>query len=159
MGGARKRQSSSNDFLLSSSLFFCSLISLPAGLIMPYYALGRYLLRVVFVSKTTVILFVLFCPCNGYLFLFSTYGCSSGNCSLSLPFRRQLQPFPSFPIFFMVWLVLLCSCRLPGTLLIALHLPYLDELRLLGLLCFTVCDHIICISLISTDSGCTDVVG
>ena len=37
--------------------------------------------------------------------------------------------------FWMVWLVLLCS-RTRYTL--ALHLLYLDELRLFGLLCFTV---------------------
>ena len=49
----------------------------------------------------------------------------------------------------------------PSTL--AFHLVYLDELILFGSLCFTVRDHIICISLgrrISTYSGCTDdVVG
>ena len=30
---------------------------------------------------------------------------------------------------------------------LAIHLLYLDELRLLGLLCFTVCDHTNCTSL------------
>ena len=39
---------------------------------------------------------------------------------------------------------LLCCDIVPGTL--AFHLLYLDKVRLFGLLCFTVCDHIIFIS-------------
>ena len=137
-----------------------------------------------FVRATAVILFVLFCPCNRCLFLFSTYGVPlASNCSLSFPFlsfpiflHHILQNtcrlfcfvafflfFPSFLFSFFslfLWSGLFCCVLVPGTL--ALHLLYLDELRTSGSLCFTVVrDHIICISLrlISTDYGCTDVVG
>ena len=52
--------------------------------------------------------------------------------------------FPFFPLF--LWSGLFCCVLEPGTL--ALHLLYLDDLRLFGLLCFTVvCDHRMCISL------------
>ena len=57
--------------------------------------------------------------------------------------KKQRAYVVKFLFFFMVWLPLLCSL-VPGTL--AFYLLYLDDLRLFGLLCFTVCDHIICIS-------------
>ena len=65
-----------------------------------------------------------------------------------------------FFLLFFSWSGLFCCVLVPGTL--SFHLLYLDKLRLFVLLCFTVCDHRICISLgwrISTVSGCTDVVG
>ena len=88
-------------------LFVCSLISPATVLTMPYYALlyalCRYLLplRVVFVRKTAVISFVLFCPRNSsYLppcgFVRAAGICSSSERMVSL---WQLQPFLSFPIF------------------------------------------------------------
>ena len=47
---------------------------------------------------------------------------------------------------FFSWSGLFCCVLVPGTL--ALHLIYLDELRVFGLLCFTVvCDHRIYFSL------------
>ena len=68
-----------------------------------------------------------------------------------------------FSLFFFSRPALFCCVLVPGTLV--LHLLYLGELRLFGLLCFTtvVCDHRMCFSLgrrISTNSGCTDdIVG
>ena len=56
--------------------------------------------------------------------------------------------FFSFFLFFIVqvWSGLFCCVLVPDTL--ALHLLHLDELRPpVWLLCFTVCDHIICILL------------
>ena len=95
--------------------------------------------------------------------------CPSGNCSLvSFPFRSCITFFRTptcrwfcfvFKLFFLFFFSLLfpflsffswsgsfCCVLEPGTL--ALYLFYIDELRLFGLLCFTVvCDHRICISL------------
>ena len=53
---------------------------------------------------------------------------------LSLLLFFSLLVFLFFVMSGCFWCVLV-----PGTL--ALHLTYLDELRLFGLLCFTVCDH------------------
>ena len=118
------------------------------------------LLRVFFPRGTYIIIVCV---------LFSTtyVWCSSGNCSLSFPFLSDLLGqlssehlsffwlcfiflfFSSFFLFFpfFLWSRLFCCCALvPGTL--TLHLLYLNEMRLFGLLCFTVvCDHIFCISL------------
>ena len=47
--------------------------------------------------------------------------------------------FLSFFAFFFSWSGLLCCVLQPCTL--ALHLLYIDELRLVGLLCCKVCDH------------------
>ena len=102
---------------------------------------------------------------------------AKGICFSSARMVFLLQPFLSFPIFshhvlqntcrlfcfalfcffcslssflffffsFFLWCGLFCVL-VPGALV--LHLPYLDKLRLFGLLCFTaVCDHRICISL------------
>ena len=85
--------------------------------------------------------------------------CSSGNCSLYFPFRfccitlfgtRVVLLLCSFflfcfsfffSLFFsLVWSGLFCCVLVLGTL--ALPLLYLAELRLFGLLCLTVCDHI-----------------
>ena len=92
---------------------------------MPDYALCRCLpplLRVVFVRETAVIFFVLFCPCNRYLFLFRTYVVllavfPFGSSCIKF-FRTPVVSFAllSFSFFlfschsfFMVWFVLLCS--------------------------------------------------
>ena len=128
-------------------------------------------LRVVFVcvkqQRQLVIFFVLYCPCNRYPVPLQHVCCCCSARSLSFPFRSSCIIFFRTPVvcfasffssllssllfcfghlFFMVWLVLLCSCtRYASTS----HLLYLDELRLLGLLCFTVCDtttHSICMS-------------
>ena len=144
-----------------------------------YVSLCRYLLPplrcLVFVRKTAVIslrvataviFFVSFCPHN-------TGICSS---SARMVFLWQLQPFLSFPaflhhilqnsysstslsfvllfllsFFFLSLFIHFVSYRFvvfsyPA---LALHLLYLDELRLFGYLCFTavVCDNRICISL------------
>ena len=118
-----------------------------------------------FARATAVIFFVLFCPCNRYLFLFSTYGvplaiaaftflfdllASHSSEHLSFVLLCFLFSFLFFVYFFLflsflvVWLILLCyRTRYSST-----HLLCLDELRLFGLLCFTVvCDHRICISM------------
>ena len=60
--------------------------------------------------------------------------------------KRSLRSLCLFLFFFMVWPVLLCYRNRYASISLAL---YLDELRLFGLLCLTVCDHIIisCISL------------
>ena len=125
-----------------------------------------------FVRATPVTFFVLFCLCNRYVFLLSTYGVplaiaafpflshllASHSSELLFVLLCFLFSFLLFSLFlFFLWSGLLCCVLVPGTL--ALHLLYLAELRLFGLLCFAVCDHIISISLggISTDSGCTDV--
>ena len=50
-----------------------------------------------------------------------------------------------FFFFFFIWSGLFCCVLVPGML--AFHLVYLDEFRLFGLLCFTVCDYRMCISL------------
>ena len=63
--------------------------------------------------KTPAVCFALFC----FVFLFSS---------------------SSFVSLF-VWSGLFCCVLAPGTL--AFHLLYLDELRMFGLLCFTVCGH------------------
>ena len=73
---------------------------------------------------------------------------------LVLRFSKATTPFVVF-IFLFLWSGLFCCVLVPGTL--AFHLLYLDELRLFGLLCLTVCDHRNCISLgwrISTGTGC-----
>ena len=60
--------------------------SLPTGLIMPYYALCRYLfpiLRVAFVRAAAVIFFVLFCFIRATDKVYQVLCCSS--CSLSFP--------------------------------------------------------------------------
>ena len=120
-------------------------------------------------STTAVIFFVLFCPCNRYLFLFSTHGVPQAiHCSsLSFPFRSSCITFFrtsvvrfaslsvllsfflfSFSLFFLFfsWSGLIRCALVPGAL--ALQSFYLDELRLFGLLWLTVCDHRICISLL-----------
>ena len=57
----------------------------------------------------------------------------------------KATPFAVFISTCMVWLVLSCSRTRYASITLAL---YLDYLRLFGLLCLTVCDHIIrCISL------------
>ena len=94
--------------------------------------------------------------------------CSPCNCRLSLRFRFSRITFFRTPptstcrsfwlliVFFfnffsplILWSGLfcrLCCVLVAGAL--ALHLLYLDEMRLFGLLCFTVvCDHSRCISL------------
>ena len=101
-----------------------------------------------------------FCPCNSYLFLFSTYAVLLAGF-LVFFLHRILQN--SFRLF---CFVLFCFCFLPflfffysfvwpgffwcvfvtGTL--AVHLTYLDALRLYGLLCLTaICNDRICTSL------------
>ena len=161
----------SNDLLspfLLFFLYFCSLVSLPTGLIMPYYALWRHLLppllRVVFVRKTVVIFSVLCCPCNSsylcvvlpvhrYLF-FSMYGVPVA--IEAFPLFSDLASHPSehlsfvsrcyifsliFFLFFLISSFLwsgLFSC-VPVPCTLALLLLCPNELRLLfGLLCFAV---------------------
>ena len=104
-------------------------------------ALCRYPLplRVVCVRKTAVIFFVLFCPCNRYMFLFSTYGVLLAIAAF--PFLSDLLASHSskhllfffvfcffsvlFSLFsFLLWSGLFCYVLVPGTL--ALHLLYLD---------------------------------
>ena len=144
------------------SLFFC----LFAPLFPSPPALCRYLLplvRVVFVRETTVIFFV-FCLCNNSDLRVDLSAqqvsvplqhvrCFS--CSLSFPIflhhilqkTCRLFCFVSFvPFFssifffflslFLSWSGLFGSVLVPGTL--AFHMLYVDELRLFGLLCFTV---------------------
>ena len=159
--------STSND-LLSSFLFLFSSFCLP-----PFI----FIFFVLFLSFKQQSSFVLFCPCNSSCLLgvvlpvqqvsvpLQHVWCSSGNCSLSCPFRSSCIAFFRTPVvcfalfaffvsissflfsFFSFFLYsgLFCCVLVPGTL--GLHLFYLDELRLFGLLCFTVvCDNIIGIS-------------
>ena len=95
---------------------------------------------------------------------------------MPLTFPTELQPFWSCVTFFRtpvgffvfvvliflifpVWLVLLCSTKYAG---ISLALPWLIAV-VLFYLCLTACNHRICARYlgwrISTDTGCTDVVG
>ena len=81
---------------------------------------------------------------------------------LVLRFLKATTPFVVFIFYlFMVWPAVLCPRTRYASISLAL---YLDQCRLFGLLCLTVCDHIIisCISLgcrIGTNTGCNDVVG
>ena len=133
-------------FFFCSFFFDCALIFLPTGLMLvssPFSCFcpshSRYLLRVV-------------CPCNRYLFLFSTYSvplamaafpflfdllASHSSEYLSYVMLSFLYSFFFFVSFFLFSLFLcsglLCLCvLLPGTL--ALHLLCLDKLLLIGLL-------------------------
>ena len=135
-------------------------------------AVTWYLLRAVLSGQQQLSSPCWFACATGRLFFFSTYSVplTIGRCSF--PFRsidlfasRSSEHlsfvllclfvfFFSFLLFFcpfflfLLWSGLLCCVLVPGTL--ALDLPYLDELRLFGSLCFTVvCDHIkiSCISL------------
>ena len=157
-----------------SSFLFCTLIFVTTG----NYAGIFFLFFVLFLSVKQQLSSSCFCPCNSSYLLHVVLSvqqvsvplqhacCSSGNCSLSFPFRPSCITFfrtPvvhfalfSFSIFFFLLFFfcfsffsrsgLFCCVLAIGTL--ALHLLYLDELRLFGLLCFTaVCDHTNCISL------------
>ena len=173
----------------SFSLFFLFIVCwLPCFPPHRPYALCRYLhplLRVVFVREAAVYLFrvfwfcpcnssylgvVLFCLCNRYLFVFSTYVVLA-----AFPFRSSCIAFfrtplvrlfvlfcsvfslvfsPFFPLFSMVWLVLLCVL-VPGTLAFSLASPDCDCLGFSVSLQSVTTEF----ARISTDSGCTDVVG
>ena len=133
-------------------------------------------LRAVFVCEVAaaVIFFVLCCPCNNSSCLLRVILCVQhvsvplqqacwSSCILSFPIFLHhildntyllfvvlglfLFCFLNFFFFliFMVWFFLFCSC----TRYTNIFLAFLDELRLLGLLCFTLCGrHIFCISLV-----------
>ena len=116
------------------AVFLCSLN-------FPYPpALCRYLL-----------VFVLFRPCSSRLFLFNTYVVLLAAFLVSLHHIIQNSCRLFFFVFlviiflvFLVWLVLLCSRTRYAS--ISLALPGLNAV-VLFLLCLTVCDHRICISL------------
>ena len=137
-------------------LFVCSLFSLPTGLISFLFVLFSSAKQQLFslhcfFCAASVFFFVVYCPCNGNLFLLSTYGALLAIAVF--PFLSFVLLcflflfFFVFPFFSCSILSALLSCVLVlGTP--ALHLLYLDELRLPGLLCFTiVCDNRIIISL------------
>ena len=99
-----------------------------------------------------------FCPCNSYyMFLFTTWVCCSCRLSFLIFLHHVLQNTSRFSfVFFYSFFSFLshfflrsglsvCCVIVSGTA--AFHLLYLDELRLFGLLCFTVCDRRICILL------------
>ena len=103
------------------------------------------------------LVFVLFRPCSSYLFLFSTYAVLLAAFLIFLHhiLQNSCRFFVVFLVLifliFLVWLVLLCSRTRYAS--ISLALPGLNAV-VLFLLCLTVCDHRICISLgwrISTD--------
>ena len=177
----RKRKKS---YLLSSFLNFLFLLFC----LLPYFPPQRPYARIFLSFSSSCVFFPVKQQLSSCCFVRATGICSS---SARMAFLWRLRPFLSSPIFlhhilqntcrlswfvlllfsffsssfslcfsFFLWSGLFCCVLVPGTL--ALHLLYLGELRLFGLLCFTlVYDHIICISLgwrISTDSGCTDVV-
>ena len=173
-------------FFLFFPSFVCFLISLPTDLL-PLSSSSSccfcpqnssYFLRVVLSvrqhnNSSSYLVRVVLPVQQVYKFLFRTYSrCSSNKSSFSflsnllaaqpskhLSFVSLFFPFSFFSsslCSLFLWSGLFCCCVLvPGTP--ALHLLYLDELRLFGLLCIAVvCDHKICTSI---SLVCMDVIG
>ena len=153
MEGARKRQLRHllSFFFFFFFFFFAPLLPSPPASCRYLSPLLRVVWSVQQVSAPPQYVRCYSCSLSFPIFL---HHILQNTCRLFLP---CLIPFPfvlffvlfvclfvSFvPPFFMVWLVLLCY----RTRYASIHLLYLDEMRLFGLLRFTVCDHIISVCL------------
>ena len=115
---------------------FCLLPCFPPH--RPYYAFlclmpVQYFLplhRVVFVCETAVILFVLFCPCNRYKFLFSTYVVLLA----TFPFRSSCITFFRTPV----------GCFASFVWCVILFLFFFSFFSFYGLACFVVFSYPVC---------------